>query len=497
MAPGFRPGLFFIGLFLFTLALRLCHARLLWADEDYHLSAAIQTLHGKLLYRDIWYDKPPLSALLYAAVGAPSGWVLRVFDSLYVTAVCGAVAALARELWGLREAWIAAAAMAFFLAFDLPASVIPIAPDFFMMLPHLLAVLCAWRGRAFAAGVWCGVAFLFNTKAVFVAVVCAVIAWPGLPMLAAGICVPCAAAGAVLAATGALSECVRQVWEWGVAYARSPIAANPVANAMRRTADWAGFHAALVIGAACMAWKERNRTAVLLGVWALVSLAAVLSGWRVFPRYFLQLLPLAVVAFARGVTILAGMKPAPRALGTALIVVAALVPAVRFGPRYFMLAEGDMQWRDIGLDRDSRAAADWINAHKRASDTLVVWGYRPDIFVFTRLPWASRFGDSQPLTGVPADRHLFDATPLTPEWAIANRRELAASSPTFIVDGLGPLNPRLAITSYADLARWLAQYEPAHTTTLTVIYRRRFSCVNAGPACVHFADLWMEKPHFN
>src|SRR5262249_13552939 len=48
-------------LFLAVLASRLCHVNLLWADEDYHLAAAIQTLHGKLPYRDFWYDKPPLN----------------------------------------------------------------------------------------------------------------------------------------------------------------------------------------------------------------------------------------------------------------------------------------------------------------------------------------------------------------------------------------------------------------------------------------------------
>jgi len=39
-------------------AARLCHKDLLWPDEDYRLAAAIQILHGKALYRDVWYEKP-------------------------------------------------------------------------------------------------------------------------------------------------------------------------------------------------------------------------------------------------------------------------------------------------------------------------------------------------------------------------------------------------------------------------------------------------------
>ena len=59
---------FWVSLTGVILLSRLCHANILWADEDYHLAAAIQMLHGKMLYRDLWYDKPPLTALVGAAV---------------------------------------------------------------------------------------------------------------------------------------------------------------------------------------------------------------------------------------------------------------------------------------------------------------------------------------------------------------------------------------------------------------------------------------------
>ena len=53
-------------LFLFLLAAKLCHIHILWAEEGYASAAAVQILHGKMLYRDFWFDKPPLAALLYA-----------------------------------------------------------------------------------------------------------------------------------------------------------------------------------------------------------------------------------------------------------------------------------------------------------------------------------------------------------------------------------------------------------------------------------------------
>ena len=55
----------------------------------------------------------------------------------------------------------------------------------------------------------------------------------------------------------------------------------------------------------------------------------------------------------------------------------------------------------------------------------------------------------------------------------AHRAELARSHPTLIMDGLGPINPRLAIGAYADLGPWLAQYREVARTDLTVIYIRK------------------------
>jgi hypothetical protein len=81
--------------------------------------------------------------------------------------------------------------------------------------------------------------------------------------------------------------------------------------------------------------------------------------------------------------------------------------------------------------------------------------------------------DSQPLTGVPADRHLKSSEPVEREEAARRRLELAQSHPTFVLDGLGPYNPRLAITEYAELREWLAGYVEVGRVGQTVVYRRR------------------------
>jgi hypothetical protein len=122
---------------------------------------------------------------------------------------------------------------------------------------------------------------------------------------------------------------------------------------------------------------------------------------------------------------------------------------------------------------DSREVARQLNALGSSASTLLVWGYRPDIFPFSGLGAGTRFLDSQPLTGVLADRHLTSADVLFPELAARNRAELRTTSPDFIVDGLGPLNPALAIERFPDLRSWLAGYEPVGRTRMSVIYRLR------------------------
>ena len=472
-------ALFFAALFAALFALRLCHSHILWADEDYHLAAGLETLHGKVLYRDLWYDKPPLAAWLYASLGALPGWPLRLFDAVWLLAICAATWRFARHLWGQTEAYLAAALMAFFLNFDFPSAVVPAAPDLLLLLPAIAAVHCAWNKRPFWSGIGCGIGFLFHTKAVFVLAVCAVAAWPALPLLLVGFAVPNAAAFAILAAAGAVPDYLQQVWRWGFAYAGSSSEPQPVLNALRRVLDWSGFHAALVVAA--LAWffsgtDDRFSSPVSLpartrnhfAVWLVIAFAGVSLGGRFFPRYFFLILAPLVLVSARAI--------ARRKTVAVIAAIALLVPFVRFAPRYFTLAfQPAAPWADIALDRDSQAAAALVNARKQPGDTLFVWGYRPGIFVYTRLPAASRYWDSQPLTGVPADRHLRDAVSLVPDWAARNRVELAATHPAFIVDSLSLSNPRLALDVYPELRAWLAGYSVVARTPLSLIYRNSAS----------------------
>ena len=239
---------------------------------------------------------------------------------------------------------------------------------------------------------------------------------------------------------------------------------NPGLEGLLRTLNWAGFQAALVAGAACFLWHEERLTRLRFLGWALILFGAVLAGWRFFPRYYFALLPPFVLMAARGYVTMGRA----RFLALALL----LIPLIRFGPRYVELADDQVHrrphiWADLALAQDSQDAARLIG-HQ---GTLLVWGYRPDIFAYTRMAAGTPFLDSQPLTGVLADRHITSSEVVEPQLAAENRRTLVHLRPVYIADGLGVLNPQLAISNYPDLRDWLRGYREIARTRYTILYK--------------------------
>ena len=338
MAFRKSTGLFLLTLFALVLAARLCHLDILWAEETLPLAAAAQMAHGKVLYRDIWFDKPPLLGWTYLVWGARDGFPLRLAGALYALLACWMAWRFAHDLWGRREALWAAALLAFYLVFDIPSAVTPLAADLLMLAPQLAAVWLAWRGRAFWSGVLAGIAFLVNAKGVFVLAACAIWNVRALPLLLAGFALPNALAAGLLWSQGALGVYCEQVWKWGRIYAAGTFVDDPWTNGLLRTAHWLGFHAALAIGAVWFWWRDPKADRARWAAWAVISLAAVALGWRFFPRYYFQLLPLAALAGARGLALMGRRRAI--AVGALL-----LVPLVRFGPRYGLLARDLMAGR--------------------------------------------------------------------------------------------------------------------------------------------------------
>jgi hypothetical protein len=291
---------------------------------------------------------------------------------------------------------------------------------------------------------------------------------------------PLAAAAMWFWLSGAGPGFYEQVWRWGLLYSQGSPTAHPLQLGFTRLAAWLGFHAALAIGALLAFPSLSKEQRWKMGIWIVCSFAAVCLGSRFAPRYFLQLLPPLAIVASRGITLALRWN---RKVAWAVLSLLLLLPAVRFGPRYATLAAADLtgrdpNWSDVAMDLDSQQASAIIKELAKPSDTLFVWGYRPDIYVYTRLLPGSLFWDSQPLTGVPADRHLSISTPIYSAASARNRALFVQSRPEFVVDGLGPLNPALALDVYPELQQWLTQYKEVARTKLCVIYRKTSAGIN-------------------
>ncbi|MGA7410922.1 MAG: hypothetical protein WBW33_10585 [Bryobacteraceae bacterium] len=502
-----RRTLFFLGLFAALLASRLCHLHILWAEEGYGSAGAVQILHGKMIYRDFWFDKPPLAALLYVLWGGSAGWALRLAGSLFGLLTAFAAWRCASALWSQREGYWAAGLVTFFLIFDMPAAVMTLGPDLIVVPLAFAAVGFVSRNQPVWAGVWCAVAVHSNAKALLLVAV--VMIWGGRrqawKIAAASVGgVVIGLAGLII--TGSLRAYWTQVWEFGSLYSRDTFVQDPLREGVVRSLNWLGFHLALVIPAAIALIKDKGTTRWRFGFWLCLATAGVVAGERYFPRYYLILVPPVTLLAARGFVLLSGWYRKADAVqsgtseeATSLARVAPtlgpqwrcvfcvclgllLIPLIRFGPRYGglavdLLAGRPHHWADVALNQDSQEVAseisEFIRSRGISDPSLLVWGYRPDLFAYTQLPAGTPYLDSQMLTGVIADRHLTN-TKVSLPGAAQNRLALAESRPTFIVDGLGVLNPRLAITEYPELHSWLSEnYEEVGRTKDSVVFVRR------------------------
>ena len=436
---------------------RLAHVDLVWIEEAYGLTAARELLQGQGLYRDIWFDKPPGYAHYYSLFGAQTGIALRLAGTAFVLITAGAAALAAKKLWSDRERTPAFVFVCLALTFWIPSAVQAVTPDL-LSVPLLLAALALYRLPALA-GVLAGLAFWCNTKALILT----------LPLLlwfnGIGSVLQFGAGWSAVGATELLILDARaywqQVWVWGFGYSRDSFVQSPATEFFRRTAGWAWFHAGALLVAVRAARHE-----VRLLIWFAVALASVCLGSRFFPRYYFALLPPLVLLAARGWSI------SGKTLRIGALLLCA-IPIVRFGPRHVTLfTEPNASWTDLNLMEDSRSVAGILSAEAKPEARILVWGYRPDVYAFSGLRPAPRFIDSQPLTGVLADRHLTNSRPTFAELAQVHRRELAsAPRPDFIVDGLGLLNPDLGINSYEELRSLLADYRVVTKTSSSVIYQ--------------------------
>jgi hypothetical protein len=248
-----------------NVALRIFYSGHLFQDDGLWFTAAEQLLRGKALYREIYFDKPPVLPFTYAILFKLFGahiLVIRLFTVVLVTAVSATLYLFGSSLYDRKTGVLAAALFGFFSTTGVSGHVQGLNTDFLMVLPYTLGAYFLTKSiwpsgpamlpqsvvrqafLAFAGGTLTGVAAQTNPKGIFnlafFAMTLVVVLWirgrkplsgeerntirPRAALFLLAIAVAGSAAGslpfiAYLGATKSLSDYVAYVWIWGFKYA--------------------------------------------------------------------------------------------------------------------------------------------------------------------------------------------------------------------------------------------------------------------------------------
>ena len=159
--------------------LRIFYAGHLYEDDGLWFTAGEEIVRGKSLYREIYFDKPPGLALVYAFLF----WIfgahvitIRLFTIVYSIAISAVLYLFGSRLYDKRVGLWAAAMFAVFSTTYTTGHVQGLGTDFLMALPYTAGAYLLVRSirdrthqawLAIAGGVLVGVAFQINPKGIF------------------------------------------------------------------------------------------------------------------------------------------------------------------------------------------------------------------------------------------------------------------------------------------------------------------------------------------
>lgn len=194
------------------------------------------------------------------------------------------------------------------------------------------------------------------------------------------------------------------------------------------TTAWgfATFHAALLIllGVSFRAARRAHWRWLLLGwIGLLAAYIAVLTPGRLYPHYLLFLAwPLTLAAGVQFGHLIDEARPLRgwAWLWIALTVVPQLVERGWERPELARLIRPVAPWHDV---------AGFINRVKQPGDSLAVWGWRPELYVDTQLPQATREGHT--------NAQLAEG-PLREYYRHRFLEDLRRNRPAFFIDSVGP-----------------------------------------------------------
>ncbi len=466
-----------LGIILATLVLWLRGPSMsagLWnVDEAIHAAAANRLLDGGVLYRDAVDQRTPLSyywtAAVFALAGRDNLWALRMSIALLITTTALLLGLTARRV-GNNLAGPAAALIYAILSSALyyPGDAFAANTEWFVALFSTAAAFVllpaagsAGLARWFAAGALLGLSALSKQPGLLdLAGPFGLLVWLHLQgntsgmtsvrrllSLLAGWLAPWGFTWLYFTNLGAWSDFVFYTWTYNLHYY------GPETTLPQRLAALAlplqllaGSQAGLLLlwlgGAAKTVHRllqrqptppeqAANPALAYLLSWTLGSLLASAASGRDFQHYTIQFLP--AFSFGAGLALAAAVGKDRRwSLARWLLTGLGVLGVAQLGRASF-----STRHRTIPADPSQRVSA-YIREHSTAQDRIFVWGYHPDIYLFSGRTAAARFlycsfqTGLVPWTNVAPERDTgYAIVPGAMETLLA---DLQKSPPHFIVD---------------------------------------------------------------
>lgn len=480
----------------------LLHYKPVNPDESQFLAAALTLLHGRFWWIDTG-SSGPLTSLPLALPGLFGLPIDQATGRVIATLLTWGQVLFAwltlRHVHGDRWARLLVLPLVGLQVFLLFWDFVPYCGE---LPPLFLCALAVWLGvtafstegelksrrRLIGAGVVLGLMPLSKSQSLPLgaAIGLALVAWtfaqPGAPLAARLRDVlrlfAAAAAGPILVIaglwlSGRLPDVAQSYFGANLDYAQArAVPWSDSGYILRSLTDFSwgfgSFHyGLLLLVVAGLAGAHRSLWRPLLLGWLLLlaTYLAVLTPGRLYPHYLLLLsLPLALLAGLLFGRLLNTPSATAATLWSLLFVGAGFVPQL-----------ADRVWDRHDLSRLVQPAAPWakvagfINAVKRPGDSLAVWGWRPELYVATQLPQATRESN---LGLNPSPRRDYFWTRFL--------ADLQASRPAFFVDSTGPedfayKNPaEHGHEIFPDLANHIRrEYRPVNATGPMRVYVRR------------------------
>jgi 4-amino-4-deoxy-L-arabinose transferase-like glycosyltransferase len=462
-------------------------------DEGVYATIAQGILDGKVPYRDLFDNKPPLVYLWYVlsfSLFGESVVAPRIVAAVFLSVTAVLIYHQARLVLPRGAAY--SAAILFAISTGLPWVALHANTEAYMLAPLAGSLLSFTYGMKdgrlrwfFLAGVLAGLAMMTKQVAMWNLLALAMVTliwhrrtvgttWQAVAptfWLFGGAMISLALVALPFALTGALDDFLYATLSYNWVYVGFLSWADRFANLGHGMLFFCAVAAPLVAGAIAglvIIWRRRaSATDYVLILWAVASAIGVASGGRFFPHYFLQLMPSAamltgIVVYDRFVNGRQHVLSRPAwAISLFLIVVSVGTTSVLYlAPRPAEDTFANSVYYQKEWENYSQELGDYIKLRSNPDDPIFNYGRESQVYFYADRPPAISYFNDWP---VQYDKEVLPQI-------VADLKE---TRPVYIIDSLqAPLFEDWQASHPPELTQFISEnYEYAGRVYFAEVYR--------------------------